>query len=348
MPLNFKIYSSENIDDFISTWGARIQPLDIYYQPSFLACDAAMQKGTFEIATYTDGENYWLYPYIILPITNTPYFDLSSPYGYAGPITSSITFGKKVEVLFLEHIENRGDIVTEFIRYHFIYNQHYKFEQNIHNLLNRRIVVLNTNKSVDLWLEQCSSTNRNLVRKLEKEGYLWSEKQFELKDVTVFDDAYRKNMIHSKASDFYFFDTSFYESLITQLGDKIRIAYVIKDNIVYASALFFVSGETVTYYLSARNLDYPKVPASNLLLTKISFWAQDNGYSYFNLGGGLSLAEDDFLFKFKKNFGKDIYDFMIGKRIVQQALYEELKLNYISTYGKEKYEKVKHLLQFYR
>ena len=41
-------------------------------------------------------------------------------------------------------------------------------------------------------------------------------------------------------------------------------------------------------------------------------------------------------------------DFYIGKRIHNKRIYNELKSNYISIYGKKKYDKVKNQLQFYR
>jgi len=349
MALQLQFYTQETINELPQMVRSLLDKLDIYYQPEFLLCDAQMQGGTYEIAVGVEGDNYWIYPYIILPIKGTEWFDISSPYGYAGPVSNSKVFGQIAETQFNVWIRERENIVTEFVRYHYLYNADIRFTENCTNLLNRRVVLLPVSLSEDeIWTQQFSGTNRNLVRKLEKEGYGWSVNVFSKSDIPAFDAAYRANMVHTNATDFYFFAADFYENLIDQLGKKLLLAKVEKDGIVYASALFFVSGEIVTYYLSARNLDFPKVPASNLLLSKMAFWSHENSMKWLNFGGGLSMKEDDFLFKFKKNFGQHIAEFYIGKRIHQNFLYEELKSRHIAEHGADAFQSIKHILQFYR
>ncbi len=348
MDLKFQVYNQTSIKLLPEQVLNYIRTLDIYYQPEFLACDAKMQNGEYEIAVFVSSEKIWVYPYILLPIQGTNYYDISSPYGYAGPVSNTPDIMVEAEKLFIEHVSKRKNIVTEFVRYHHIYNEYHFFQENIKNVLNRRVVTLPTLDKEEIWMKEFSGTNRNLVRKLEKEEYTWSVNIFKKEDVSTFDEAYRANMIHSGATDFYFFSPDFYSEMIDGLGEKLLLAKVEKNGEIYASSLFFVSGGMVTYYLSARNLSHPKVPASNLLLSKMAFWAQENGMKLLNFGGGLSLDENDYLFKFKSNFGKEIKDFTIGKRIHQPEIYQELQEKFIAEKGEESYQKVKHILQFYR
>lgn len=348
MGLTLQVYNQSDIDRLPAHIQAYLSTLDIYYQPGFLACDARMQGGTYELAVCTNETEIWVYPYIVLPIPETGYFDISSPYGYAGPVATSEDILSEAEALFVAHIAERKEIITEFVRYHYLYNDTHFFTQNCTNILNRKVVVLPTNDPEWIWTNEFSGTNRNLVRKLEKEGYEWQITPFALEDVSAFREAYRANMVHSGATDFYFFEESFFQDLIEQLGEQLLFAKVEKGGVIFASALFFVSGKIVTYYLSARNLEHPKVPASNLLLSKMAFWAAENGMKYLNFGGGLSLDENDFLFKFKSNFSKHTRDFYIGKRIHQSHIYTELQQQYISRYGEEAFGKVRAILQFYR
>ena len=126
------------------------------------------------------------------------------------------------------------------------------------------------------------------------------------------------------------------------------LARVVRNGETFSSALFFVSHGIVTYYLSARNLDHPKVPAGNALLSKTVEWAKNNGYSWFNFGGGHTLGDDDPLFKFKKNFTRNTVPFYIGKRVYDEELYAELARRYVEEKGAEKYAERKNLLHFYR
>ncbi|AEA44168.1 GNAT family N-acetyltransferase [Fluviicola taffensis] len=348
MEAQLRIYTKHNVSLLKAELTTFLEGLDIYYQPEFLICDAKMQHGEYEIAVCSSEEKIWLYPYILLPIKETSYFDISSPYGYAGPVSNSSEIQKIAEELFLQYISSKQNIVTEFVRYHPIYNENNFFQKDIQNLLNRRVVLVPTCDQEEIWMNEFSGTNRNLVRKLEKEEFQFTVSPFSKTDISAFDEAYRANMIHSGATDFYFFSPDFYTEMIDQLGQKLLLAKVEKEGEIYSSALFFVSGGIVTYYLSARNLNYPKVPGSNLLLSKMVFWAQENGMKTLHFGGGLSLDEADYLFKFKSNFGKTIKDFTIGKRIHQPTLYKELQDKYIEKNGNEAYQKVKYILQFYR
>ena len=348
MEAQLRIYTKDTVSLLEAEIAVFLESLDIYYQPEFLACDAKMQNGEYEIAVCSQADKIWIYPYILLPIEGTAYFDISSPYGYAGPVSNSTEIASRAEELFLTYISDKQTVVTEFVRYHYLYNEQNFFQKEITNLLNRRVVLVPTQNQEDIWMKEFSGTNRNLVRKLEKESFTWSVSPFIKEDVPAFDEAYRTNMIHSGASDFYFFSQEFYAEMIDRLGEKLLLAKVEKEDEIYSSALFFISGGIVTYYLSARNLNYPKVPGSNLLLSKMAFWAQENGMNILNFGGGLSLDESDYLFKFKSNFGKQIKDFTIGKRIHQPELYKELQNQFIAKKGAPAYEKVKHILQFYR
>jgi hypothetical protein len=343
-----RIITEQTVSSLSPAERSFLEKLDIYYQPEFLACDAHMQGGHYEIAVYSEGDDLWVYPYIVLPIPNSDYFDLSSPYGYAGPVASSESIFEAAEKAFMAEIASRKNVVTEFVRYHYKYNERRFFEQKITNLLNRRVVVLQTKDREQIWMESFSGTNRNLVRKLQKEGYTWRVSVFAEQDVKAFQQAYQANMVHSGATDFYFFSDSFFLDLIQALGDKLLFAKVEKDGIVYASALFFISGNLATYYLSARNLEFPKVPASNLLLSEMAFWCVDHKIEALNFGGGLSLDENDYLFKFKSNFSKENRDFHIGKRIHQQGVYGDLQRQFITKHGEESFAKVRHILQFYR
>jgi lipid II:glycine glycyltransferase (peptidoglycan interpeptide bridge formation enzyme) len=97
-----------------------------------------------------------------------------------------------------------------------------------------------------------------------------------------------------------------------------------------------------------RNLDFLKIPSTNLLYTKVAEWAKERGFHSVNIGGGRTNSDDDSLFKFKKNFSQQLRPFYIGKRIHRDDVYRELIERYRTLHGQEKFQEVKHLLQFYR
>jgi lipid II:glycine glycyltransferase (peptidoglycan interpeptide bridge formation enzyme) len=155
-------------------------------------------------------------------------------------------------------------------------------------------------------------------------------------------------MKNAEASIFYFFEKDLLNRLYEDLGEKIFLVKVEKASIVYSYSLFFISGGIGTYYLSARNVNYPKIPGSNYLLGKVVKLLQEKGVSILNFGGGLTNEPEDYLFKFKLNFSKQTKEFFIGKRIFNNNIYNQLINDWINLHGENDYEKRKNVLQFYR
>lgn len=349
MGSNFQIFNESTQLDYLKLLSDSELELDIYYDPSFLSIDAKIQGGDFEIFVYKEHNELFIYPYIKLPFEEEKfkeYFDLSSPYGYCGPYCTSDSIFHEAEIAFIDYIKN--NCVTEFVRYHYLYNEQQKFDQQIQNIQNRTVVTLNTTLDWDtIWTKEFSSTNRNLIRKLEKEEYdfVVTDKK---EDLLGFTEMYYSTMKNAGASDFYYFDKELINRLYTDLGEKIFLVKVEKENVVYSYSLFFISGGIGTYYLSARNVEYSKVPATNYLLAKAAEILKEKGAMILNFGGGLTNEQDDYLFKFKRNFSKETKEFFIGKRIHNNEIYNQITEDWIEKYGTEKYSTVKHILQFYR
>lgn len=323
--------------------------LDIYYYPCFLEWDAKIQGGAYEIFFYRKEEEVFIYPYIKLSFVDKKfenYFDISSPYGYCGPFSTSKFIFVEAEVEFMHFIKDK--CITEFVRYHYVYNDKRKFLRQIQNSKNRTIVTLDLSLDWDvIWTKEFSVKNRNLIRKLDKEGFDYvSTKKSD--DLHGFIEMYYSTMKNVEASNFYFFKKDLLNQLFEIFGENLILVKVESNKVVYAYALFFISGGIATYFLSARNLDFPKVPATNFLLGKSAEILKKNGVQIINFGGGMFNKVDDYLLKFKQNFSSETKEYFIGKRIFNQEIYNQIVNDWIEVYGKVDYENRKNILQFYR
>jgi len=352
MALNLKIYNKNTAKEYSDLLIKKNINLDIYYYPEFLNSDAIIQNGEYEIIVIDNEETYFIYPYIKsqLPFKAlTDYYDITSPYGYAGPYINSTDLEviNLFEEKLVEYFSN-SNIVCEFVRYHYLYNKNFRFNISTSNFLNRNIVVLNLSKGIDyIWENEFSSKCRNLYRKMEKENYEFSFTN-NSEDLEQFHKLYLDTMKNANADDFYFFELNTIQKMKEELGNDMQLCKVTKDNVVFGAALFFIKNKIVTYYLSARNLDYSKVNANNYLLAKVIQWASSQGNLIFNLGGGDDSNENNSLLSFKKNFSTNLESFFIGKRIFNTLLYSQIIEEYQKIYGTESYLKKKHILQFYR
>jgi hypothetical protein len=346
---NVRVFAANESGDYRALISRYALDLDVYYRMDLLAAEAARQQAQAEIFTLESGTGLFIYPYLKrpLPAPFELYFDIISPYGYAGPYASDdATFAEGEECL-LDHL-TRKNTVSEFVRYHFLFNASRRFTQRIENSKNRTIVLLNTTAPWNrIWDEQFSKTNRNMVRKVEKAGF---EIQFGF-DADLLDEFmrhYSSTMARVNADESFIFPVDFYLRLSEGLGQDFFIARAIRGTDVAGTAMFLRSGSFLTYYLSARNPDYPEIPATNFILSKVAQWATDRRIEHFNIGGGLSDDAGDALFRFKRNFSQETAEFHVGKRIHNPDIYSQIREHWIRQHGLLAFEKRAHLLQFYR
>ena len=127
------------------------------------------------------------------------------------------------------------------------------------------------------------------------------------------------------ATDYYYFNTEFYKSVLEDLKYNSLIFYALYDQKVISMSMILFANENMHYHLSASDRDHQSLAATNLLLYEAACWGFENGYKSFHLGGGLGSKEDS-LFKFKKAFNKNSKTyFSIGKKIFDQEKYHVLK-----------------------
>ena len=349
MGFEIRIFNESTHLDYLKLLNELKLELDIYYYPSFLEIDAKIQGGHFEIFVCQNENEVFIYPYIKLPFKEDKfkeYYDISSPYGYCGPFCTSEFIFNEGEQAFIDYVKDK--CISEFVRYHYLYNEKIKFKYKIQNIQNRKVVTLDTTLDLEtIWLKEFSSTNRNLIRKLEKEEYNFIVTDNN-EDLLGFIEMYYSTMKNAGANNFYFFDKELISVMYKSLGQKIFLVKVEKESIIYSYSLFFISGGIGTYYLSARNLNYTKIASTNYLLGKVVELLKGKNAFVFNIGGGLTNEQDDDLFKFKRNFSKSTKDYFIGKRIFNSNLYNQLVQDWIELFGKNEYEKRKSILQFYR
>ncbi|MBE0675465.1 MAG: hypothetical protein IH591_12460, partial [Bacteroidales bacterium] len=246
--------------------------LDIYYSLSFLEVESNQQGVGFEIFTASERGDLFVYPYFKLQISkpHEGWYDISSPFGYAGPWCNSPEFFAKAEKQLVEYLSER--CVSEFVRYHFLYNQaeEQRFAVNCQNHFNRDIVVTNlTEGTIYDPARHMSSRNLKYYRSLMAGGF--SFRFYSIPDYyELFTGMYHDTMRQAGAAADKFFPGSYFLALNEALGDKCRLAGVEKDGIIYSMVFFFNSGGILQYYLSGRDLRFTKVPSSVVMFAELA------------------------------------------------------------------------------
>lgn len=248
------------------------------------------------------------------------FFDFSTPYGYGGWLIE----GRQTKRLFEEYekwcIEHK--IVSEFVRFHPILKNHVYSEKSYEVVPLGETVAIDTTDKEKIWAN-FNPKNRNVIRKAINSGVEikqgFSEELFD-----KFISIYNGTMDKDNASQYYYFEKEFYESIRNDLKDNATIFYAELDGIVIAISIMIFANGKLSYHLSGSLKEYQGLAPSNLMLWKASEWGNEKSLKSFHLGGGVGSSEDSLL-RFKKAFYRgELCRYYIGKKVFDSGLYQKL------------------------
>lgn len=247
-------------------------------------------------------------------------YDILTPYGYGGFLiegTPDIGFANK----YFEYCRE-NNIISEFVRF----NPMTLNWTKCNTLYD--VVELGDTIYIDLRDEEYvwnnfSGKNRNVIRKAIKEN-VEIHNTTESWIIDEFMEIYNSTMDRDDASDYYYFERDYYESMISNMKGNYEFFYAVKDEKIIAVSIIIFANGRMHYHLSASRREYQKFAPTNLLLWEACKYGIANGYKSFHLGGGVGSKEDG-LYKFKKSFNKnENTTYCIGKAIFDQEKYDKL------------------------
>ena len=301
---------------------------DIYFTPEYYSLYQDYGDGEAQFFSFEKDGNIALYPFLknpILPlgyVLDREYYDIQGAYGYNGLIatTDNVCFINDFWKEFDAYCQE-NDIIAEFMRFHPLLNNQKLASPKMKTFFSRHTIALDLSLSLDeIWTQQFSSKNRNMIRKAEKEGVTIVESD----DYETFRKLYDSTMTNLNAENYYFFPQSYYDEYKASFKDNSILCFAMLDGKVIAGSMFMFSENYAHYHLSARDREYSKYAANNLILWYGIQKAKERGCKWFHFGGGTTGDENDSLLLFKQNFSKTKTEFWIGKRVHNQAVYDRI------------------------
>ncbi len=253
-------------------------------------------------------------------IPENTFFDFATPYGYGGWLIE----GKNADGLFRLYEEKlrRDGIISEFVRFHPMLHNHSACDAYYDVLGLGEVVHIELSSPEIVW-NNMSSKNRNVIRKAVKNGVRIYNGRFPA-IFERFREIYNGTMDRDSAEAYYYFDQSFYTSVLEDLPRNAQVFWAEKDGVVIAASIVLAANGRMNYHLSGSLREYSSLAATNLLLYQASLWGCEHGFRTFYLGGGVGSGEDS-LFKFKRAFYKgDLNRFYIGRKIFDRDTYDML------------------------
>ena len=301
---------------------------DIYFSHEYFMSALILDEGEAMLFVFENADGKIAYPVIKRTIANEgnlELYDITTPYGYGGPLISCSGSEGALRTEFRKEFEaycQRHHIISEFARFHPLLGNQKGFESELEISHTSDTVAIRLQQDGDL-LSRIPGKNRNMIRKAMKNN-------IEIKKISTEDYLeefilmYYDTMRRNGATRYYFFTEDYFRKTIALFGQDLHFFGAFLDGKMIAATLVLGSGKFIHYHLSGSLTAYRNLGANNLLLFKIAEWGQARGAEAFHLGGG-SSGQDDSLYRFKKTFTPDApLEFHIGKKIHNRALYQML------------------------
>lgn len=305
---------------------------DFHHTSYFHQIDSAYES---LLLHFSDEENFIALPIKYREIPGTDYFDISSVYGYAGPVFSFEPNYNKQKLISFFNLTFKEfcishKVVSVFSRLHPLISQ----KQILTSLGN--IDDLNRTVSIDLNIpaeQQWSAYRKSLkyelaqIRKKDIRVQITKDKS----DIDDFITIYYETMNRvGAASNYYFPKEYFHNFLNNQAFDSILIMAKFND-VSIAGAIFTITGKIMQYHLAGTKEEFIKETPMKLILDEARLYGNSTSAESLHLGGGVSGRDDDSLFKFKSGFSKNFNRFSIWKFIINQEVYNQLSSDCVNT-----------------
>jgi len=297
-----------------------MQEYDFYFLNEYNQLD---HSGIPVLLHYKDENNTILFPLVIREIEGTPYKDITSVYGYPGPLISNQSIDDKSRENFQKELLNFFDqenIVSAFSRLNPFLDQ----QEVLKGLGDIKF----SNDTVSIDLSQSrkeietgySRTIRYQLRRLANNNLdiTWAAQE---KEILEYVEVYYENMKRVHASDYYFFSYEYFLKLCSL--DSFELMVAKKDGKIIGGTLYSICNQFVQAHLNATKNDFLHLSPVKLIWNKLVDVGQDLGKKYLHLGGGYG-GEDDSLFKFKSSFSKTHLSFYTWQYIHKKEAYDLL------------------------
>lgn len=272
---------------------------------------------------YSNGETILFIPFLLRQIANTEYKDVTSVYGYAGPLIKSISddFEKESFHLALNKYFIENNIIAVFTRLHpYMPNQMDILEGLGEISTLGKVVNIDLTDSIE---NQRAKFNRRLKTYLNKSRRSCTVIKGSVEEhLDDFIRLYHENMKRVEADDSYFFSDEYYKGVLSsgEYESELSLCIYNETKEVIGASMFMKKGNIVQYHLSGLSKDHFDLNPIKLIIDEMRIKSTEEGYKFFNLGGGLGSREDS-LFRFKSGFSKDFREFKTWKYIVNREAY---------------------------
>ncbi|MBT2582642.1 GNAT family N-acetyltransferase [Planococcus sp. ISL-109] len=300
---------------------------DVYYTYEYCQWNAEKEKGQAKLVFFENSLGSVIYPFILRRIdhyTEQPIYDITTPYGYGGPLVSG---DEKVLEEFTRLFRGyclETNIVSEVVRLHPLLNNARYLNGYCDLTYIRKSTAVELSESLPQIQHQYSKMTKRNIKKAISNNLYCKEVSKSDDNIETFLALYKATMNRKAAADSYYFCfSSIQQQLMDTAVSKSHLLFVYLGEKVIAAAILYTTKHLAHYHLGASDKDHLDLRPNNLLFDFMVIISKELNCNLLHLGGG--YGENDSLFKYKASFtNNNNYDYYLGTRIYNPKIYAEL------------------------
>lgn len=305
--------------------------MDIYFEDNYGKLYETIEGGKSIVLNYTSEDGEVKHQFIQRKIPTDDgnnYYDLITPYGYGGPIIKKL-LGEKNDLIthfndFMQRYCEENNIISEFVRFHPLYNNALDFEAIYHPIFDRHTLGTNIAAYDNPIVSEFSKSCRKSIRQALNKGVTYRVTESP-DNIGSFKEIYYSTMERDNASEFYYFKGEYFEDILATFSHQVLYVEAIYEEKTIAAGVYFISDGNIHTHLSGTISEFLYLSPAYILRYAATLWGKENGYKMIYHGGGTSSLEENSLYRFKKQFAKNTkFDFYVGKKIWNEGVYDRL------------------------
>jgi sugar O-acyltransferase (sialic acid O-acetyltransferase NeuD family) len=325
--------------DSTAEWNAAlVGAYDFYHLPFYHSIARDLNKGEPKLFVYQNDEFKICLPLLIRHINKIPtdellskeWYDASSVYGYAGPISSHYSIPERVRIDFqrlLLMTLNEMRVVSVFSRLHPLIDQEPILEGLGNIVFQGHTVSLDLNIPEESQIALYRGNHRRSLKHIKESGAIcFVDEDFKYLDEFI--DIYGQTMSRVGATEQYIFSRNYFQDLTKTQEAEVKLIVCMMGSEVICAGIFVKCGEILQYHLGGTSDSWLALSPTKLLLDVARHWGCEHGAKVFHLGGGVG-TRDDTLLQFKLGFSDRRHVFRTWRWIINQSIYDKLVTNYI-------------------
>ena len=302
---------------------------DVYHRAAYHRLAEEQGEGRAFLAVYGSSARFLAWPYLLRDISSSERHagrtDVTSVYGYAGPVTSSAAgdrrFTRRAWAAICSGWRRQGAI-SAFARFHpLLASQHLLADDP-------GVVELGPTVSIDLTIPEEPNVQlyprvlRQEIAAARRRG-LQTARDPSWERLPDFVSLYQLAMRRIGAADRYLYPTGYFERLRDELGERAHLFLTTLSDSTAAAGIFLEHDGMLHAHLTGTDPELRGLSPLKVLLDDVRGWGHRRGSRLLHLGGGRGGLADSLL-EFKGRFSPRRHSFAVGRWILDEPAYRRL------------------------